>query len=139
MFDLHDLVLSTHDAAVLSAAVTDWPARVPSEQAAAELLAATLAGAHLVSDRSTASGYVALDATVTYDELPAGRRRTVTLVHPARADASLARVSLFTPVARTLLGRRAGASVPARLPDRSIRELRIVSVEREGGGHVDPL
>jgi transcription elongation GreA/GreB family factor len=44
-------------------------------------------------------------------------------------------VSVFSPVARTLLGRRGGACVPATLPDRDIRELRIVSVERQGGGH----
>jgi len=44
-------------------------------------------------------------------------------------------VSVFSPVARTLLGRRRGAHVPAKLPDRGIRELRVVSVERDGGGH----
>ena len=135
MFDLHDVVLSTRDAAALAALATDWPARDASEQAAADLLADALAGAHVVSDRTVATDVVALGATVTYEELPAGRRRTVTVVHPARADASRARVSVFSPVARTLLGRRRGACVPAKLPDGDIRELRIVSVERQGGGH----
>jgi len=135
VFDLHDVILSTRDAATLSAVVNDWPARHPSEQDAADLLADALAGAFVLPDRSAAADFVALDATVTYDELPGGQRRTVTLVHPARANASLARVSVFTPVARALLGRRAGSRVPARLPDRSIRELRIVSVERTGGAH----
>lgn len=134
MLDIHDIVLSTRDAAALAAAVVDWPARQPSDQDAADLLADAIAGARVVADRSVADDIVALDATVTYEELPVGRRRTVTLVHPARADASRARVSVFTPVARALLGRRLGARVPARLPDRDIRELRIVSVERDGGG-----
>lgn len=135
MFDLHDVVLSTRDAAALSALVTDWPARDASEQVAADLLADAVSGAHVVSDRTVAADVVALGATVTYEELPAGRRRTVTVVHPARADASRALVSVFSPVARTLLGRRRGARVPAKLPDRDIRELRVVAVEREGGRH----
>lgn len=135
MFDLHDVVLSTRDAAALAALATDWPARDASEQVAADLLADAVSGAHLVSDRTVAADVVALGATVTYEELPAGRRRTVTVVHPARADASRALVSVFSPVARTLLGRRRGARVPAKLPDRDIRELRVVSVEREGGSH----
>ena len=135
MFDLHDVVLSTRDAAALAALATDWPARDASEQVAADLLADAVSGAHLVSDRTVAADVVALGATVTYEELPAGRRRTVTVVHPGRADASRALVSVFSPVARTLLGRRRGARVPAKLPDRDIRELRVVSVEREGGSH----
>lgn len=133
MLDLHDVLLSSRDAAALAALVTDWPARDASEQAAADLIADTIAGARVVADRSLASDVVALGATVTYDELPAGSRRTVTLVHPSHADASRARVSVFAPAARALLGRRAGARVPAQLPDRSIRELAIVDVVREGG------
>jgi len=137
MRDFQDIVLSTRDAAALAAVVVDWPARQPSDQDAADLLADAIAGASVVTDRSVAADIVALDTTVTYEELPAGRRRIVTLVHPARADASRARVSVFSPVARTLLGRRLGARIPARLPDRDIQALRIVSVERDGGRHVE--
>ena len=113
--------------------VTDWPARDASEQAAADVIADTVAAARVVADRSLAVDTVALGTTVTYDELPAGTRRTVTLVHPAGADPSRARVSVFAPAARALLGRRAGMSVPASLPDRSIRELAIVAISRDGG------
>jgi regulator of nucleoside diphosphate kinase len=137
MRDHQEIVLSTRDAATLAAVVVDWPARQPADQDAADLLADAIAGASLVTGRSVAPDIVALDATVTYEELPAGRRRTVTLVHPSRADASRAMVSVFSPVARALLGRRLGARVPARLPDRDIQALRIVSVERDGGRHVE--
>ncbi len=111
MFDLHDVVLSTRDAAALSALVTDWPARDASEQAAADLLADAVSGAHVVSDRTVAIDVVALGATVTYEELPAGRRRTVTVVHPARADASRALVSVFS----------AGRAHAARTAPRRVR------------------
>lgn len=138
MLDLHDVLLSSRDAAALAALVTDWPARDASEQAAADLLADTIAGARVVADRSLASDVVALGATVTYDELPAGARRTVTLVHPSGADASRARISVFAPAARALIGRRAGARVAANLPDRAIRELAIVSVARAPANDDDP-
>ena len=49
MFDLHDVVLSIRDAAALSAVVADWPARDPSEQAAADVLADAVSGARVVS------------------------------------------------------------------------------------------
>ncbi|HQU50417.1 MAG TPA: GreA/GreB family elongation factor [Casimicrobiaceae bacterium] len=133
MFDLHDVTLSSRDAAALAALVTDWPARDASEQAAADVIADTVAAARVVADRSLAVDTVSLGTTVTYDELPAGTRRTVTLVHPAGADPSRARVSVLRPAARALLGRRAGMGVPASVPDRSIRELAIVAISRDGG------
>jgi transcription elongation GreA/GreB family factor len=61
-------------------------------------------------------------------ELPVGQQRTIQLVHPASADASAARVSVFAPVARALLGRRAGARVPVALPDAAIDELHVITV-----------
>lgn len=133
MLDTNEVVLSSRDAAVLSAVVSDWPARDAAEQAAADALADALGAARLLPGRTPAPNVVALGATVTYDEWPLGTRRTITLVHPARADASHALVSVFAPVARALVGRRAGARVPAQLPDRGIRELRVVSVERSDG------
>ena len=75
----------------------------------------------------------ALDKTVTYDELPSGTRRTVTLVHPSRADASRQRISVLAPVARALIGRRAGARVEVRLPGGAVRELVIAAVEPAAG------
>ena len=75
---------------------------------------------------------VGLDAEVTYRELPGGARRTVRLVHPASADASKSRISVFAPVGRALLGRRAGARIPVALPNAAIDELHVLSVDRVG-------
>jgi transcription elongation GreA/GreB family factor len=135
VFDMHEVTLSSRDAAALAALVADWSARDDSEQAAADHVADTVYGARVIADRAAIVDTVALGTTVTYEELPAGNRRTVTLVHPAGADPSRARVSVFAPAARSLLGRRAGARVPAQLPDRSIRELSIVAIARDGAGH----
>jgi transcription elongation GreA/GreB family factor len=75
----------------------------------------------------------ALDTTVTYDELPSGIRRTVTLVHPSRADASHQRISVLAPVARALIGRRAGARVEVSLPGGAVRELVVAAVRPAAG------
>jgi transcription elongation factor GreA len=97
---------------------------------AADELADMLSGATLVAPHALGPDVVALDTEVTYVELPRGHARTVQLVHPAAADASAARISVFAPVARALLGRRAGARVPVALPDAAIDELHVVAVRK---------
>lgn len=125
----NELVLSMRDAATLSAILaTVSPIRAPLPGAAEEL-ADTLAGARVVAEHALARDVVALDAEVTYRELPGGARRTVSLVHPASADASRARISVFAPVGRALIGRRTGARVPVALPDSTIDELHVVAVK----------
>lgn len=125
MIDRNEIVISTNDAATLSAVLATLSTREAPIAGAIEELANMLAAATLVPH---AHDVIGLDAEVTYVELPSGRARTVQLVHPAAADASAARVSVFAPVARALLGRRAGARVPVALPDAAIDELQVVSV-----------
>lgn len=127
MVDRNELVISMNDAATLSAVLATLATREPSAPGAAEELAEMLDGATLVP-HTQAHDVIGLDAEVTYVELPRGQARTVRLVHPAAADASKARVSVFAPVARALLGRRAGARVPVALPDGDIDELHVVAV-----------
>lgn len=131
MADLHDIILSHRDAAALSAVIADSIARSPAEREAAATLADTLAEARVVESR--AGSVAALDTTVTYEELPSGTRRTITLVHPSRADAASRRISVFAPVARALIGRAPGARVAARLPDGAVRELVVAAVEPAPG------
>jgi regulator of nucleoside diphosphate kinase len=126
--DMNDIVLSTHDAATLSAVIATFSPREGSPVDAMEELTDKLAGAQVVADAALARDVVTLDAEVTYRELPAGSRRTVRLVHPAAADPSAARISVFAPVGRALLGRRAGARIPVALPDSRIDELQVVAV-----------
>lgn len=127
MVDRNELVMSTNDAATLSAVLATLSTREAPAPGAAEELAEILAGVTLVPNAS-ARDVIGLDAEVTYVELPRGRARTVRLVHPAAADPAAARVSVFAPVARALLGRRIGARVPVALPDSEIDELHVVAV-----------
>lgn len=73
----------------------------------------------------------ALNSRVTYVEWPGNTRRTIELVHPAEANAGEARVSIFAPVARALLGSEPGARIEVSLPNRAIRELRVLAVDNE--------
>lgn len=127
MIDRNELVMSTNDAATLSAVLATLSTREAPAPGAAEELAEILAGVTLVPNAS-ACDVIGLDAEVTYVELPRGRARTVRLVHPSAADPAAARVSVFAPVARALLGRRIGARVPVALPDAEIDELHVVAV-----------
>lgn len=127
MIDRNELVMSTNDAATLSAVLATLSTREAPAPGAAEELAEILAGVTLVPNAS-ARDVIGLDADVTYVELPRGRARTVRLVHPSAADPAAARVSVFAPVARALLGRRTGARVPVALPDAEIDELHVVAV-----------
>jgi transcription elongation GreA/GreB family factor len=128
MIDRNEIVLSTHDAATLAAVLATVSPRHAPLPSAAEELTDMLETATLVPPGDALGEVVGLDSEVTYVELPAGRSRKVRVVHPAAADASAARVSVFAPVARALLGRRAGARVPVALPDASIDELHVIAV-----------
>jgi regulator of nucleoside diphosphate kinase len=130
--DLNDVVLSTRDAATLSAVLATFSPREAPLPGATDELADVLSGARVVAEDALARDVVALDAEVTYIERPAGARRTVRLVHPASANASAGRISVFAPVGRALLGRRAGARIPVALPDGTIDELHVIAVERAG-------
>jgi transcription elongation GreA/GreB family factor len=133
MFDHNnEVILSTNDAATLSAVLATFSPREAPTADAADELAEVLSGARVVTNDALGGDVIGLDAEVTYRELPGGARRTVRLVHPASADASKARISVFAPVGRALLGRRAGARVPVALPNAAIDELHVLSVDRAG-------
>jgi transcription elongation GreA/GreB family factor len=132
VIERNEIVISANDAATLSAVLATFSPRETPSSGAIDELAEVLAGARILAPHAVARDVVGLDRMVTYVELPRGRTRTVQLVHPAAADASTARVSVFAPVGRALLGRRAGARVPVALPDASIDALHVVAVRAPG-------
>lgn len=132
MIDRIDVVLSMRDAAALSTILA--ASRLHSDaNGATDDLADVLSNAQIVTDHALPREVVALDTEVTYVELPGGQRRTVRLVHPAQAEPSAARISVFAPVGRALLGRRAGSRVPVALPDGAIDALHVIAIKRAGG------
>ncbi|HET7261037.1 MAG TPA: GreA/GreB family elongation factor [Casimicrobiaceae bacterium] len=84
---------------------------------------------------SARSAPAAINSRVTYVEWPGNTRRTIEIVRPAEADAAVSRVSVFAPVARALIGSTPGAHIEVSLPNRAIRELRVIAVESEEAVH----
>ena len=68
---------------------------------------------------------VAMGSTVTYVEEPSGMRRTVTITYPADADLALRKISVLSPIGRSLLGRRRGDIIDVALPGDRLLEIRI--------------
>jgi xanthine/CO dehydrogenase XdhC/CoxF family maturation factor len=128
--DRNDVVLSARDAATLSAILASFSPREAPYPGAADELFDVLEGAHVLEDEAVARDVVVLDAAVTYVELPGGARRTVRLVHPASADASNARISVFAPVGLNL-----GADGPEQIAISIVAELLAV-LARQQPGHL---
>lgn len=131
MKHMHDLVLSFADAHALSAMLDDHRRGHSAESDPAEALAAILAQARRVPAEQLPGERIAMGSTVTYVEEPSGVRRTVSLGYPAEADYAVKRISVLSPVARALLGRKRGDTVDVLLPGRKLLEIRIVAVTQE--------
>lgn len=123
----NELVVSMGDAEALASVVGDrhLAARFESETHA---LAELLHEAHLVPHEKLPRNRVAMNSRVSYREGD-GAARTVTIVHPAIADAANLRISVLSPVGRALLGRRAGDAVHASVPGGRGITLHILEVE----------
>ena len=103
MVDMNEITLSTHDAATLAAVLATLSPYEASVPVAAEELADMLAGARVVPPSALGRDVVGLDSDVTYIEQPAGRARTVRLVHQASAAAAASHTSVFAPVIHDVL------------------------------------
>jgi regulator of nucleoside diphosphate kinase len=123
----NELVVSMGDAEALASVVGDrhLAARFESETNA---LAELLHQARLVPHEELPRNRVAMNSRVSYRE-DDGAARTVTIVHPAIADATNLRISVLSPVGRALLGRRAGDAVDASVPGGRALTLHILKVE----------
>jgi len=89
-----------------------------------------------VPDEALPADRVAMNSRVTYEELPRGARRSVTLVYPIDADAGEGRISVLSPIGLSLLGRAPGSVVEPPMPDGRPMRIRILALERraQGGG-----
>lgn len=106
-------------------------ARLRAEgNARAALVEATLATLTVLGPEAAPEGVVAFATWVTVED-GAGERRTWRVVGPDEADPRRGRVSVHSPVARALLGRRAGEAVEVEPPG-GATELTVVAVHRHG-------
>ena len=126
MMDRYEVFVSAHDAERLAAMLAAHRRANPFEADASDELADLLMEARLLPAERLPEGCVALHSSVAYEEQPAGKRRTVTLVLPADADPSRGRISVLSPIGLALLGRRRGAVVSVQTPNGNGLAVRIV-------------
>jgi transcription elongation factor GreA len=81
----------------------------------------------VVTEVSTDSGEVGFGATVTLVDADTDRTQTWTLVGAAEADASAGKISIESPVAEAVMGRKVGEIVTVNTP-RGDRRLRIDAI-----------
>lgn len=79
--------------------------------------------------RAADGATIGMGSVVRYAELPSGAQRTIVLVHPADANPSEGRVSLFSPFGRALLGRAAAPATEVIVPTWPRTRLTIISVQ----------
>jgi transcription elongation factor GreB len=103
--------------------------RSPEGDARAALLEGTLAVLTERGPEGAPDGEVAFARWVTVEE-DGGRRATWRIVGPDEADPRLGLLSVASPLARALLGRRAGDDVEVEGP-RGTRLIAVVAVTRE--------
>lgn len=115
-------------AALRSALAAARQARTPDGDARASLLEATLAVLTVLGPAGAPEGEVAFARWVTVED-EEGRRTTWRIVGPDEADARRGLLSAHAPLARALLGRRAGDEVEVERPG-GARTLTVVAVHQ---------
>lgn len=137
MPELSDVHVCERDARALCAMLVERCH--PTEMESAIALASALDAARVVPAGELPEGVVRMGSTVTYVDGSDGKRRTVTVVHPAQADAGPGRISVLSPIGRALLGRRAGSSTDVRSPTGHRISLRIENVMRRRTKNAEAL
>jgi regulator of nucleoside diphosphate kinase len=130
MAKYNELVISASDAEVLALMLGERRRQPALEAAATDALAELLLEARLVPHERLPADRIAMNSKVTYEEQPAGERRSVMLVHPIEADAAMGRISVLSPVGLGLLGRTPGAVVTAAVPGSKALTIRILETTR---------
>jgi regulator of nucleoside diphosphate kinase len=124
-------LISRRDAEIVAAVLLNHRRASRLGEDASDRLAELMMDARLVPAGELPADRVGLGSTVTYVEQPAGVRRTVTLAPPEEADAAAGRISVLSPVALALIGRRRGDAAVAEMPNGRELRLRIVETNLE--------
>jgi len=123
----NDIFLVADDVEALALMLSD-PIHARLAGDGVDVLIDVLSLARVVAPDALDNGVVAMGSHVTYEEMPSGEQRRVTLAYPINADPARGRISVLSPVGRALLGRSTGTVVSVNLPSGAITSLLIRNV-----------
>lgn len=87
-----------------------------------------LANADIIDPARLSGARIVFGATVTVEDLDTGDEAIYKIVGEDESDVAAGKISVFSPVARGLIGKEAGDTAEVHTP-RGVRELDILSVE----------
>jgi regulator of nucleoside diphosphate kinase len=135
----HEIRLTELDAVRLERALMELLKTSASEPHGATELESLLDAAAVVPPDTIGPDVVTMNSTVVLEARPSGERTTLTLVYPKDADPEQSRVSVLSPVGRTLLGAHVGDLLRVVVPGHSVRELQVAELtyQPEANGRFD--
>lgn len=95
---------------------------------AVEVLYEELGRARVISASDAPPTLVTMNSRVVFENLSTARRREITLVYPRDADATLGRISVFSPLGAALLGLSVGQEIDWTFPNGRSARFRLEEV-----------
>lgn len=134
-----EILLTELDAARLERSLIDQLRREDAPTQGTAELEALLDEAAVVPSAFIDPKVITMNSTVVIEEVPSGNRTTLTLVYPNEADPERARVSVLSPVGRSLVGARVGETVDVVVPNHPTRQLKVAELtyQPEANGRYD--
>ncbi len=134
-----EILLTELDAARLERSLIDQLRREDAPTQGTAELEALLDEAAVVPSAFIDPKVITMNSTVVIEEVPSGNRTTLTLVYPNEADPERARVSVLSPVGRSLVGARVGETVDVVVPNHPTRQLTVAELtyQPEADGRFD--
>ncbi|RPI42952.1 MAG: nucleoside diphosphate kinase regulator [Betaproteobacteria bacterium] len=126
----------TRPDAIKLAALADNLARLPSDLAEqADLLREVIDLAQIVTSDSIPPEVVTLDSEVLFEDAASGKTARITLVLPDAFDSAAGRISVVSPMGRSLLGREVGDEVEVSVPRGEVRRVRVLAIPYQPEAH----
>lgn len=126
---MNQRILSYQDALLLSK-LSEHLLRVAGpETYAAEQLVEILSTGTILPDGEIREDRVGIGSLVVYHEAGQRERENTTIVPPEDGNPSLGRISVLTPMALALIGRKVGTTVEVPLPLQRTKQFTIAEVQ----------
>ncbi|MCC6780044.1 MAG: nucleoside diphosphate kinase regulator [Hyphomicrobiales bacterium] len=105
----------------------------------AEYLAREVERARIVEPDQDGEAFVKMGSWVQFRDNDTGGVRCMTLVYPDRADVTLGRISVLTPVGAALIGLSEGQSIEWQTPAGERRSLTVLAVRAPQNAFADSV